>query len=64
MLDLLKDTQNPPFPLVQYFAKAEKPMPGIGGQEWSNKHATKLKLGGGGGQGGRGCKSQYFCDWL
>ena len=60
MLDLLKDTQNPPFPLVQYFAKAEKPMPGIGGQEWSNKHATKLKLGGGGGQGVEGASLSIF----
>ena len=33
MLDLLKDTQNSPSPLVQYCAKLGKTMPGSGGQE-------------------------------
>ena len=58
MLDLLKDTQNSPSHLVQCCAKAGKVMQGSGGQEWISEIATDIE------QGDRGCKSQYFCDWL
>ena len=40
LLDLLKNIQNSPLHLVQYYAKSGKAMPGSGGQEWLNKFPT------------------------
>ena len=40
LLDLLKNIQNSPLHLVQYYAKSGKAMPGSGGQEWLNKFST------------------------
>ena len=43
LLDLLKNTQNSPLHLVQYYAKSGKAMPGSGGQEWLSKFATNIE---------------------
>ena len=42
-LDLLKVTQNPPFPLTQCCAKPEEAMPGSGDQKWAGKFATNIE---------------------
>ena len=58
MFELLKDTQDPPSPLVQCCAKSGTAIPGSGYQEYARKLAINIE------QGGRECKSNNFCDWL
>ena len=43
LLDLLKNIQNSPLHLVQYYAKSGKTMPGSGGQKWLNKFPTNIE---------------------
>ena len=43
MLDLLKDTQNSTFLIVQCFAKSRNAMLGSGGREFPRKLAADIK---------------------
>ena len=42
-LDLLKVTQNPPFPLTQCCAKPEEALPGSEDHKWAGKFATNIE---------------------